>query len=237
MPGKYNWARFIRSRLFVSLLAPLLAVVMAFAACGLIILIFITGYNLDAQALERLNRANVPPGIIHRLKPLMDEDFSQKEAFDKELRKLLDNQEYRHYSAVITEASFSRENPVRVFNEIFKAALKDRNGWGNVLYRATPLILTGLAVALAVQCGLFNIGGEGQMVMGGFAIAWAGFSLTGLPSFLHIPLCILAGFLAGALWGGIAGVSQDRPGGPRGGHHHHAQLDRGGSDPVPDHGL
>ncbi len=45
----------------------------------------------------------------------------------------------------------------------------DRAGWGEVLYRATPLIFTGLAVALAFQCGLFNIGGEGQMVMGGFA--------------------------------------------------------------------
>jgi ABC-type uncharacterized transport system permease subunit len=81
----------------------------------------------------------------------------------------------------------------------------DRNGWGNVLYRATPLIFTGLAVAFAFQCGLFNIGGEGQMVMGGFAITWIGFTFTGLPGFLILPLCVLAGAVVGAIWGGIPG--------------------------------
>ena len=205
MKRKTNIPRFFRSRLFINLLAPLLAVIMAFAACGLIILVFITTYNLDAQAVESLGRAKVPAEVLSKLEPLQDEDFTQKEAFEKGLAENLNEQEYRQYREIILKAVFNRENPVRVFNEIFKAALKDRNGWGNVLYRATPLILTGLAVALAVQCGLFNIGGEGQMVMGGFALTWVGFSLTGLPSFVHIPLCILAGFLAGAFWGGIPG--------------------------------
>ena len=78
-------------------------------------------------------------------------------------------------------------NPFSVYKIIFTKALGDRAGLGEVLYRATPLIFTGLAVALAFQCGLFNIGGEGQMVMGGFAITWVGFTFTGLPGFLLIP--------------------------------------------------
>ena len=69
----------------------------------------------------------------------------------------------------------------------FTQALGNRAGWGEVLYRATPLIFTGLAVAFAFQCGLFNIGGEGQMVMGGFAITWIGFTFTSLPGFLINP--------------------------------------------------
>ncbi|MDY0091230.1 MAG: ABC transporter permease [Candidatus Vecturithrix sp.] len=96
-------------------------------------------------------------------------------------------------------------NPINVYQIIFSKALGDRAGWGEVLYRATPLIFTGLAVALAFQCGLFNIGGEGQMVMGGFAITWIGFTFTSLPGFLLIPLCILSGAAVGAIWGAIPG--------------------------------
>ena len=96
-------------------------------------------------------------------------------------------------------------NPFYVYKIIFTKALGDRAGWGEVLYRATPLIFTGLAVAVAFQCGLFNIGGEGQMVMGAFAITWVGFTFTGLPGFLLIPLCILVGAAVGGIWGAIPG--------------------------------
>lgn len=96
-------------------------------------------------------------------------------------------------------------NPFSVYKIIFTKALGDRAGLGEVLYRATPLIFTGLAVALAFQCGLFNIGGEGQMVMGGFAITWVGFTFTGLPGFLLIPACIFIGAAVGGLWGAIPG--------------------------------
>ncbi len=205
MPTKYNLAWFLKSKTFMGVLAPILAVVMAFFVCGFIILIFITGYNLESSSAKDLAQAGVPAEIIQKLEPIMDEDFNQERDFDKRLKTLIKEDEYRKYGGTIKEIAFSRENPVRVFNEIFKAALKDRDGWGNVLYRATPLILTGLAVAFAVQCGLFNIGGEGQMVMGGFAITWVGFTFPGLPSYLHIPMCILAGFIAGGLWGAIPG--------------------------------
>jgi simple sugar transport system permease protein len=70
----------------------------------------------------------------------------------------------------------------------------------------TPLILTGLGVAFAFRCGLFNIGGQGQYLVGSFAAVWVGSSFAGMASVLHIVLCILAACLAGAAWGGIAGL-------------------------------
>jgi general nucleoside transport system permease protein len=69
----------------------------------------------------------------------------------------------------------------------------------------TPLILTGLAVAFAFRAGLFNIGGQGQYIVGSIAAVWVGSELSGMPGFLHIVLAILAACLAGAFWAGIAG--------------------------------
>ncbi|HZB06549.1 MAG TPA: ABC transporter permease [Thermoleophilaceae bacterium] len=70
----------------------------------------------------------------------------------------------------------------------------------------TPLILTGLAVAFAFRAGLFNIGGNGQFIVGAIAAVWVGSSFADLPSLLHIVLAILAACAAGAFWGAIAGV-------------------------------
>jgi simple sugar transport system permease protein len=69
----------------------------------------------------------------------------------------------------------------------------------------TPLILTGLAVAFAFRAGLFNIGGNGQYIVGSIAAVWVGSSFAGMPSALHIVLAILAACAAGAFWAGIAG--------------------------------
>ena len=71
---------------------------------------------------------------------------------------------------------------------------------------ATPLILTGLAVAFAFRCGLFNIGGQGQYLVGSYMAVWLGSSFDGMPSALHIVLCMVGACAAGALWGGIAGL-------------------------------
>jgi len=74
------------------------------------------------------------------------------------------------------------------------------------LLLTTPLILTGLAVAFAFRCGLFNIGGQGQYIVGAITGVWVGSSLPGLPGVLHVLLAIVLASLAGALWGGIAGL-------------------------------
>jgi simple sugar transport system permease protein len=70
----------------------------------------------------------------------------------------------------------------------------------------TPLILTGLAVAFAFRCGLFNIGGQGQYVVGAIVAVWVGSSWAGLASGPHIVLTIGLAMLAGAAWAGIAGL-------------------------------
>jgi simple sugar transport system permease protein len=88
-------------------------------------------------------------------------------------------------------------------------------GWSSIsetLLVATPLILAGLAVALGFRAGLFNIGAEGQMTIGGLVAVIAGFSFEGLPAIVHIPLALLAGFLGGALWGFIPGLLRAKTG-------------------------
>ena len=77
---------------------------------------------------------------------------------------------------------------------------------------AAPLIAAGLGVALAFRAGLFNIGAQGQAVMGALVGAYLGFKVKGLPLLLHLPLVILAGVLMGALWGGVVGLIKARTG-------------------------
>ncbi len=74
------------------------------------------------------------------------------------------------------------------------------------LIATTPLILTGLAVAFAFRCGLFNIGGQGQYLVGSYVAVWVGSSFAGMPRLLHVVLCIVLATLAGAVWAGIAGL-------------------------------
>jgi general nucleoside transport system permease protein len=80
------------------------------------------------------------------------------------------------------------------------------------LTAATPLILTGLAVAVPFRAGLFNIGGEGQVLMGGTLAGLVGFSLTGLPMIVHLPAALIAGIVGGMAWGAIPGVLKARTG-------------------------
>jgi ABC-type uncharacterized transport system permease subunit len=77
---------------------------------------------------------------------------------------------------------------------------------------AAPLIFTGLAVALGFRAGLFNIGGEGQVIAGGLAAGYVGFSVHGLPGIIELPLALIAGFAAGALWGFVPGLLKARTG-------------------------
>lgn len=77
---------------------------------------------------------------------------------------------------------------------------------------AAPLICAGLAVALAFRAGLFNIGAQGQAQWGVILGAWAGFSFSGLPMVVHLPLAIVCGMLGGALWGGLAGLLKAKTG-------------------------
>ena len=69
-----------------------------------------------------------------------------------------------------------------------------------------PLVLTGLAVAFAFRCGMFNIGGNGQYLAGAITAVWIGSELPGLPGIVHILAAVVVGALVGAAWAGIAGI-------------------------------
>jgi ABC-type uncharacterized transport system permease subunit len=81
------------------------------------------------------------------------------------------------------------------------------------LVASTPYIFAGLAVALGFRAGLFNIGAEGQIFLGAIFAAFVGYSITGLPAIIHIPLALLAGALGGAIWGFIPGWLKAKTGG------------------------
>jgi simple sugar transport system permease protein len=86
-------------------------------------------------------------------------------------------------------------------------------GVGQVLYKATPLLLTGVAVDLALRAGLFNVGAEGQLAIAGLAAATVGARLApGTPSWIALPAVIAAALVAGAAWSAIPALLRARHG-------------------------
>jgi general nucleoside transport system permease protein len=114
------------------------------------------------------------------------------------------------------------DNPLTTYWLLISNSFGSIKDISYTLFMATPLIFTGLAVAVAFRCGLLNIGAEGQLYVASFATAWFGIKFGGtvvsifgktedwswvsLPSFLLIPLCILMAIVAGAVWGAIPGI-------------------------------
>ncbi|TCL56810.1 nucleoside ABC transporter membrane protein [Hydrogenispora ethanolica] len=101
-------------------------------------------------------------------------------------------------------------DPFKAYHHLFFGAFGTPTKFGETLVYVSPLILTGLGIGLAFRCGLFNIGVEGQFILGMIAAAWIGSSFTGLPAWIHIPLTMLAGILAGSIWGAIPGFLKAR---------------------------
>jgi simple sugar transport system permease protein len=118
------------------------------------------------------------------------------------------------YAALFTG---SIGDPVRIVSALQSGdALAIRRAFNPILeslVASTPYIFGGLAVALGFQSGLFNIGAEGQIFVGAICAAWAGYSITGLPAVIHLPLALLAGALGGAVWGFIPGWLKAKTGG------------------------
>jgi len=90
--------------------------------------------------------------------------------------------------------------------------LRAVRGPSDSMVQSVPYIFAGLAVALGFRAGLFNIGAEGQIGVGWIAAVIVGFSFTGLPMIIHLPLAIIAGAIAGGLWSAIAGFLRARTG-------------------------
>ncbi len=97
-------------------------------------------------------------------------------------------------------------DPITAFEGLFQGAFLEPRGLLATFRNMTPLILSGLAVAFAFKCGLFNIGVQGQLIIGSIAAAWIGFAVDGLPPVIHVTLAILTAVAAGALWGAIPGA-------------------------------
>ena len=98
------------------------------------------------------------------------------------------------------------DNPIAAYRGLFGGAFGDARGWAATVRKMTPLILTGLSVAVAFKAGLFNIGASGQFIMGSVASVAVGISFEGMSPWLHAPLALLAGVAAGAFWGAIPGI-------------------------------
>lgn len=103
-------------------------------------------------------------------------------------------------------------DPLLAYQSLFEQVFGNLYDFGETLREITPLILTGLAVAFAFRAGLFNIGGEGQFIIGMTAATFVGVKVTGLPSIIHAPLALIVGGICGGLWAAIAGYLKAKRG-------------------------
>jgi general nucleoside transport system permease protein len=97
-------------------------------------------------------------------------------------------------------------NPFTGYHALLSGAFGGSYALSATAVKAIPLLLVGVGICVAFRANVFNIGGEGQIAMGGLAATAVALALGNLPSFLLIPLILVAGAMGGAIWGGIAGV-------------------------------
>jgi simple sugar transport system permease protein len=97
-------------------------------------------------------------------------------------------------------------NPLRAFQTILITSFRTRNGFIQTWLKFIPLVLLALAFTIPAKAGKFNIGGEGQMIMGAVGAAVVGILLADLPAIILLPLVIIAGIVAGAIWAFIPAI-------------------------------
>ncbi len=106
----------------------------------------------------------------------------------------------------------SGRDPVAAFAALFQGAFGSQRAIGETLLRSTPLMFTGLALAWGFRAGLFNIGAEGQLFLGGLAAAYVGIQVGSLPWAIAVPVILLAAALSGAAWAFIPALMKARIG-------------------------
>lgn len=106
---------------------------------------------------------------------------------------------------IMLATSVAQENIAKSFVALAYGSVGSLAAVSETLTSTIPLVLSGLGIGLAFRAGLFNIGAEGQIVIGGLAAVIASFAITGLPFYVHMPLVLTIGMLAGALYAGLAG--------------------------------
>ncbi len=97
-------------------------------------------------------------------------------------------------------------SPVEAYSALWEGAFGSKNAIAETLVKATPLLLVGLGICIAFRANVINIGAEGQMIIGGLMATQVGLVFTDLPGWVVIIMAIFAGFLGGAIWGGIPGA-------------------------------
>lgn len=108
-------------------------------------------------------------------------------------------------AAALAIGAMLGESPLHIAAVLFQGAFGSTTDFGYSLYYATPLLLTGLSVSWAFRTGLFNIGADGQMVLGGVTMAACGIWVPSLPPILALPFAGICAFVVGGAWGAIAG--------------------------------
>ncbi|NEW62687.1 ABC transporter permease [Granulicatella sp. zg-ZJ] len=98
------------------------------------------------------------------------------------------------------------KDPIEAYQYLFGGALGTSYGIGQTLRSMAPLILTALGFSVAYKAGFFNIGLSGQALAGWLTSVWVALSFPTLPQYMLLPLCIVTGMIAGAVWAGIAGI-------------------------------
>src|SRR3954466_2503593 len=99
-----------------------------------------------------------------------------------------------------------RVDPVKVYGKLIDGALGSTYSQLQTIGKATPLLLVAIGVCIAFRANVLNIGVEGQVIVGGLASAGFALAFPDLPGPLLITLSLVAGFIAGAVWGGIPGI-------------------------------
>lgn len=130
----------------------------------------------------------------------------------KKLKYLVDNIKYPLLAIVLAFligsifVVLTENSPIVAYTALLEGSLSNLSKLGETLLKTTPIILTGLSVAFAFRAGLFNIGGEGQYLMGAISTVIAAWVLQDLPGVILIPIIIIAGAIGGGLWGAIPGI-------------------------------
>jgi len=109
------------------------------------------------------------------------------------------------FSVLVSRAAFDPTLPLKAYGALISGSLGSFDGLVETCVQATPLLLAGLGVAVGFRAGLFNIGAQGQFLLGALGAVWVGASLASASPLLSIPLALAVAVVVGALWAGIAG--------------------------------
>lgn len=104
----------------------------------------------------------------------------------------------------------SGHDPIQAYLSLLRGAFGGPERFSEMLVKAIPLLLMGLAISVAFKNSFWNIGGEGQFLAGAILATWVGLTLSSLPGPMLAPLCFVAGFAGGAAWGLISAVLKVR---------------------------